>query len=173
MGLAVTIRPYETGDVEEIAAAVCESFDELSPWMPWCHDQYSEKDAAAWVEAAQAARLSGQVYDFAIVDPDGRYAGACGVNGINHFDGVANVGYWVRTSRVGRGIASAAVRQLIPWAFDNLPINRLEIVVALGNERSHRVAERLGAHRDAVLRKRITLKGVPHDAVLYSIIRPD
>jgi ribosomal-protein-serine acetyltransferase len=173
MAVAVTIRPLAEDDTGEITLAVRESFAELSPWMPWCHEQYSVSDAASWVQTAKAARESGAMYDFAIVDPGGRYAGACGINRINRFDGVGNIGYWVRTSCVGRGFVSAAVRHLIPWAFANIPLNRLEIVVAVGNERSHRVAERVGAHRDAVLRKRLMLKGVPQDAVLYSVIRPD
>jgi RimJ/RimL family protein N-acetyltransferase len=152
---------------------VRESLTELIPWMPWAHQSYAETDAAAWVKTASDAGATGAMYDFAIVDPDGRYAGACGINHINRFDGVANVGYWVRSSRVGRGIATAAVRLLVPWAFANTSLNRLEIVIAVGNERSLRVAERAGAHRDAVLRKRIVLQGVPRAAVLYSIVRPD
>jgi RimJ/RimL family protein N-acetyltransferase len=173
MANAVTIRPYQDADVPEMAAAAQESMAELSPWMPWAHENYSETDAAAWVQATREARASGEMYDFAIVDAGGRYAGGCGINHINRPDAVANLGYWVRTSRAGCGIVTAAVRLLVPWTFANTPLNRLEIVVAVGNERSHRVATRVGAQRDAVLRKRILLRGIAHDAVLYSIVRPD
>lgn len=173
MGSAVTIRPYEESDIPEMVAAAQESMAELIPWMSWAYANYSEADAAAWVKTTRVARASGEMYDFAILDEDGRYAGGCGVNHIDRVDAVANLGYWIRSSRVGRGIVTAAVRQLVPWAFANTPLNRLEIVVAVGNERSQRVAERVGAHRDAVLRKRILLHGVSHDAVLYSLLRPD
>ena len=57
------------------------------------------------------------MYDFAIIDTNGTYAGGCGVNHINRLDRFANLGYWVRTSRAGRGIAPAAVLQLISWTF--------------------------------------------------------
>ena len=87
--------------------------------------------------------------------------------------GVANLGYWVRSSLAGRGIAAAAVRKLAPWAFEHTAVNRLEIVAAVANVRSQRVAEKVGAHRDAVLRKRALLRGAPTDAVLFSILRPD
>lgn len=113
------------------------------------------------------------MYDFAIIDDTGRYAGGCGINQISRINGVANLGYWVRSSAAGRGIAPAAVLQLIPWVFSNTPLHRLEIVAAVNNTRSQRVAEKVGAHRDAVLKKRTLVHGKPSDAVLYSVVRPD
>jgi len=65
------------------------------------------------------------------------------------------------------------VLQLVPWIFANTGLHRLEIVAGIGNLRSQRVAEKAGAHRDAVLRKRTLFNGYPTDAVLYSILRPD
>lgn len=63
--------------------------------------------------------------------------------------------------------------QLISWTFANTTQNRVEIVAAVDNVRSQRVAEKVGAYRDAVLRKRVMVRGLPSDAVLYSVVRPD
>jgi ribosomal-protein-serine acetyltransferase len=169
----VSIRPYEEMNMDEVAAAVRESLPELSQWFPWAHAEYSAKDAVAWARVTQEARATGAAYEFAIVDPDGRHAGGCGVNRIQRLDGVANLGYWLRTSVTGRGFASAAVREVVRWTFANTALHRLEIVAAITNVRSQRVAERVGAHRDAVLRKRTIVNGATSDAVLYSILRPD
>jgi RimJ/RimL family protein N-acetyltransferase len=65
------------------------------------------------------------------------------------------------------------VVQLISWTFANTTLNRVEIVVAVDNVRSQRVAEKVGAHRDAVLEKRVMVRGLPSEAVLYSVVRPD
>jgi len=171
--VATSIRLYQESDVTEMTAAARESIVDVSPWMPWCHPNYSESDAAAWIHATLDGHHAGTMYDFAIIDAAGRYAGGCGINHINRLEGVANLGYWVRSSSAGRGIAPAAVLQLIPWVFQNTPLHRLEIVAGVGNARSQRVAEKAGAHRDAVLKKRILINGRPSDAVLYSILRPD
>lgn len=171
--LPIRIRPYRETDVEEMTAAARESFADVAPWMPWCHARYSATDAAEWVRATLDGHASGTMYDFAILDAAGRYAGGCGLNQISRLNGVANLGYWVRSSRTGCGIAPAAVRLLAAWAFEHTPLNRLEIVAAVGNLRSQRVAEKAGARRDAVLRKRTILAGVAADAVLYSIVRGD
>jgi ribosomal-protein-alanine N-acetyltransferase len=63
--------------------------------------------------------------------------------------------------------------ELVPWVFQNTTPHRLEIVAAIDNHRSQRVAEKAGAQRDAVLRKRLRINGQPSDAILYSILRAD
>jgi RimJ/RimL family protein N-acetyltransferase len=172
MNAPVCIRQYEESDLDEVIAAVHESLGELLPWMPWCSAAYSRSDAAAWIETTREGHVTGSMYDFAIIDGHGRYAGGCGLNQLSTASGVANLGYWVRSSAAGRGIAPAAVRQLVSWAIQNTTLNRFEIVIALGNTRSARVAEKAGAQRDAVLRKRLIVEGRPTDALLYSFVRP-
>jgi RimJ/RimL family protein N-acetyltransferase len=126
MAGSVHIRLYQAADVAEMTAAARESVADVSPWMPWCHTDYSEADAAAWITATLDGHRSGAMYDFAIGDDVGRYAGGCGINQISRLSGVANLGYWVRSSATGRGIAAAAVLQLIPWVFQNTSLHRLE-----------------------------------------------
>ena len=77
---------------------------------------------------------------------------------------------WIRATIAGR--APAAVLAVAEWTFANTHLNRLEIVVAVGNTRSQRVAQKVGACREAVLRQRIMVGGIPSDAVMYSLVRP-
>ena len=139
--------------------------------MVWCRADYGMDDAVAWIRATRAGHASGSMYEFAIVDADGSYSGGCGINHINAVDRFANLGYWVRTSRTGRGIASEAGRALISWTFANTPLNRIEIVAAIENKASQRVAENVQAQREAVLRNRLVMRGAPVDAVMFSVIR--
>jgi RimJ/RimL family protein N-acetyltransferase len=99
-------------------------------------------------------------------------AGVCGVNHINNVDRFANLGYWIRTSLSRRGLAPAAVLAVAEWTFANTPLNRLEIVVAVGNTKSQRVAHKVGALREAVLHQRMMVNGAPSDAVMYAVVRP-
>ena len=64
-----------------------------------------------------------------------------------------------------------AVRRLAAWGFASTALARFEIVAAVGNVRSQRVAEKAGAVREGVLRSRLWLFEVPHDAVIYSIVQ--
>ena len=67
---------------------------------------YFETDAANYIGLTCAGHVAGTMYEFAIIGPDGEYAGGCGLNRISM--GVANLGYWIRSSLTGRGIAPAA-----------------------------------------------------------------
>lgn len=156
-----------------MVAAVRESMTDLAPWMPWCHPAYGSVDGAAWIASACAVREAEVEYNFAIVDENDGYLGTCGINQVHRMNRFGNMGYWVRSSCTGRGIAPAAVSLLVAWAFENTSLNRLEVVVAVGNIRSQRVAEKAGATRDAVLKKRLVLQERSTDAVLYSFVRPD
>lgn len=172
MRVRIKIRPYLPSDAEALYDAARESIAEVQPWMTWCHPNYAISDAEAWIEATINGRESNSFYDFAVL-ADEQYAGGCGINHINWVDRVANVGYWVRSSLAGRGIASMAARHAIEWAFENTNLNRIEIVAACDNIRSQRVAEKIGATRDATLKKRTMVSGRAVDAILYSVIRPD
>jgi ribosomal-protein-serine acetyltransferase len=168
--MSVTIRFYQQRDAEPMQAAVLESVAEISPWMGWCHSGYSLEDAYAWVTAQQQNAAQGVAYEFSIWS-EGRYLGACGINQINKPNRFANLGYWVRTSAMGQGVAPAAVRLVADYAFRQTDLIRLEIVVAVGNVRSQRVAEKVGAFREGVLRDRVVLPSGPSDAVMFSVVR--
>src|SRR5438876_1019870 len=65
--------------------------------------------------------------------------------------GTANVGYWVRTSQTGQGIATAAVRLIAWFGFEDLGLLRLELLIAADNPASRRIAEKVGATFERVL----------------------
>jgi len=167
----VTLRPYRMSDSKESFTAIKESTAEISVWLPFAHKDYSLKENHAWVKQRPADWKKGKGYEFAILDAkDGRIIGGCGLNGIDRLNKKANLGYWVRTSDTGRGVAPAATLLLAKWGFEVLKLNRIEISVATGNARSLRVAEKVGAKREGVLRNRIVIGDKAHDAVMHSLI---
>jgi len=168
---ACRLRSYHPDDAAALWEAAHESVAEVFPRLAWCHAQYSMTAAADWIHSRSQLAAEGHEYTFAIVGDDGRFLGGCGINQINRIHRFGNLGYWVRTSATGRGVASEALRQAAGFAFQNTDLVRLEIVCAVGNERSQRVAGRAGAVREGVLRRRLLLHGEPVDAVMYSLVR--
>jgi ribosomal-protein-serine acetyltransferase len=170
----VRLRPYRPDDADALYAAARESIDEVHVWLPWCHPRYQYEEAADWVAARADLWRAGQEYSFVIEDPaDGAMAGGCGLNQFDDLRLRANLGYWLRTSRTGRGLATAATRLLARWGVERLGLQRVEIVAATGNVRSQRVAERSGALREGVARNRLRVHGRQHDAVCYSFVPQD
>ena len=86
---------------------------------------------------------------------------------------MANLGYLVRTSRMGEGIATAAAKLVARYGFETLGLHRIEIVVSQENAASLKVAAKLGAVREGLLRNRLYLHGSPCDAYMHSLIPAD
>ena len=170
----ILLRPHRPEDCEPLHAAVTESVREVSLWLQWCHAGYSREEAESFIKLAGEAWLQHSDYPFAIVAAeDGAFLGGIGINHIIRLNRLANVGYWVRTSRTRQGIASAALRLVAQYAFGPLGLTRLEIVCIPTNTLSRRVAEKAGAKFEAISRNRIVMHGLARDAALYGLVPDD
>jgi ribosomal-protein-serine acetyltransferase len=170
----VLIRPYRQQDADVLYEAVRESIAEVSPWLPWCHENYSIEESREFVSTRGKSAADGEWYSFAVFEKEsGKFLGGVGLNFINRVHMMANLGYWVRSSSVGRGVATSATRLAARFGFEELGLQRIEIVAALENIASQRVAEKAGAVREAVVRKRLLIRGESQDAVMFSLVPED
>lgn len=163
-----TLRPPIETDAPLIAAAVKQSLAELKPWMAWAHEGYDERAAGQWVRGE-----FGEEHRFVMINGAGDLVGSCGLNHIDRVNLWANLGYWVRSDRTGRGYASRAAALLARYGLDEAGYERLEILIATGNEPSRRVAEHIGARYEGRARRRLLVHGSYHDAYVYSVVRTD
>jgi ribosomal-protein-serine acetyltransferase len=169
----ISIRPYRVDDAAALYEAAMESVLEIRPFMPWCRPDLTVEEARGWIEAQESAFEARKAFEFIILSAECPFLGGCGLNQIDDVNHRANLGYWVRSSATRRGIATTAIKQLVQWAFRNTDLVRLEVVVSTQNAASLRAAEKSGAVREVVLKKRLLLHGTPHDAVILSFVRTD
>ena len=108
----IQLRRYQPDDVDAIYEAVMESKTDLSPWMPWCHADYSRDDAVTWVEGRPNSWEINESRSFVIVEPNGQLLGTCGIHRLDLLHGLGEFGYWVRSSATRQGIATLATRRL-------------------------------------------------------------
>ena len=170
----ILVRPYRQEDADLLYEAVRESIAEVSPWLPWCHENYSIEDSREFVGTRGKSAADGEWYSFGVFEREsGRFLGGVGLNFINRVHMMANLGYWVRTSSVGRGVATSATRLAARFGFEELGLQRIEIVAAVENIASQRVAEKAGAVREGVVRKRLLIRGESQDAMMFSLVPED
>lgn len=169
----LVLRPPRPADAGALAAAVQASQAEVGAWMDWCGPDYDLRSAVSWIESAMTARERGEAFECLIMGGGDELLGCCGLNGVDVVNRRANLGYWVRSDVTGRGVARTAVRQLLDFAFSATHLERLEIVVAVGNAPSLAVAAAVGALNEGVQGRRLRIHGVFHDAVMFSVLRPE
>jgi RimJ/RimL family protein N-acetyltransferase len=168
------VRPPTADDVAPLFAAARESIAEVSPWLPWCHANYSQQETQQYVSTCLDAWAQRSRYPFMVFDRGGgQLLGGIAVNHIDTVNRLGSLGYWVRTSRAGQGVMSAAARLVCQFAFAQAGLTRLEIAAMPENRASRRVAEKLGATFECIARNRIVMHGRAYDAALYSLVPSD
>lgn len=171
----IILRKYETDFAPLLFEAAFESRGgKFTRWMPWCHENYSIAESKSFIKMLSESWENKTGFGFAIFDAQtDEYLGDVALNHPNLNHKYFNLGYWIRVSKQNRGIASEATRALAQSAFESLTINRIEILAAFENIASQKVAEKAGAMREGILRKRLVIGGRIHDAVMFSFVRED
>ncbi len=161
---------------QALNAAVCESLDELRPWMPWAQSAPSieESEAVLRHQLARFILRSDLVYQIYRKNEDGTAGRLLGGTGLHRFDWTVRrfeIGYWIRKSAQGQGYVSEAVQALARMAFEQLQARRVEIRMDDKNLRSRAVAERCGFEFEGVLRSdALSPSGEARDTRVYSRI---
>lgn len=170
----VTLRPFRVEDSTQLYEAVRESLTELKPWMSWAHDAYSQREADDFIRITRARWEDKTLFAFAITSAKtGEVLGGCSLSHLHPVYHLCNVGYWVRTSRHGERLAGRAALLATRFGFEHVGLVRTEIVVAVGNEKSVRVVEKIGAHYEGMLLNRMVVGKSVSDAHMYSLIPSD
>lgn len=173
-GRRICLRPLKLDHPEIVYEAIDRSREHLARWMPWCHANYALADCRQYVELQSHAWQQGEEFALSIVEAThGAFLGGTGINFIDWANRRANLGYWIRSDRVGRGLATEAVRLLAPAALHDLALERIEILAVADNRASRRVAEKAGATYEGILRKRLRTGDGQCDAACYSFARAD
>lgn len=171
----IVVRPYRPDDAAAVFAAIEESREELEPWMEWVDRHRSVEDTRDFCVRCAAGWLGRTKLDVGIFDAqDGRFLGATGLVDFDWALRSFEVGYWLRSSAWGRGYAGEAVRMLARLVFEDLNGVRLELRCDARNDRSRRVAERLGFPLEGRLRNDARdPRGVLRDTLVFALVPED
>ena len=149
------LLPWTEQDIPAMVAAHRDPV--MRRWLR--HPVTSAEEAHRIIQARRADRQAGTGVSFAVLeaDADGVTGGLVGAVSIRGLDGAAasgEVSYWVTAPSRGRGIAPRALGAACEWAFRlplTRPLEQLELIHAVRNHASCRVAAKAGFALIAVL----------------------
>lgn len=168
----LTLRCYDPTDAAVLEEMLDESEASFDAYMWW----YTGKSFEETVERVRQFRSefdADVAYRYHVLEGERPVGG-----GVLHTRRGAfglEAGYWVRTSELGRGIATETAAALTHVAFLVCEADRVEFHIATGNDPSIAVVNRLGIPREAVLRRRWANRdGEPcFDQEIYTRFRAD
>lgn len=172
----LTIRCWEPRDAALLKDALDTSLEHLRPWMPWALDE--PKPLEEKIDLLRRFRGLfdlGQDFVYGVFDRDeGEVVGGSGLH-TRVGDDALEIGYWLRASAVGRGLARETTAALTVAAFRVCEVDRVELHVDPANEPSLRVPRALGFAEEARLRRRLPsgADGIPRDMVVFTLFRDE
>ncbi|MFD9706143.1 GNAT family N-acetyltransferase [Lentzea sp. NPDC059081] len=132
---ALLLRPWRAGDLPALVAAHRDPVLRRRVSVPLT----GEAEARRWLDEQAAGWAAATRFSFAVVAEDGPPLGHVVVK-----TAPAEVGYWTAAHARGRGIAARALEAVSRWALDEAGLVRLELLHAVDNHPSCRVAEKCG-----------------------------
>jgi ribosomal-protein-alanine N-acetyltransferase len=171
-GRVTVTRLVTPGDAPALAELVRVNRDFLAPWEPArSEDYFTVGGQRAIIGDGLARYQQGTALPHVILGRTGRVVGRITLNGIvrGPFQS-CSMGYWVSASDNGRGLATAAVGEIIGVAFADLGLHRIQAETLLHNIRSQRVLEHNGFVRIGVAPAYLNIAGIWQDHILYQVL---
>jgi RimJ/RimL family protein N-acetyltransferase len=149
------LRPWAEQDIPAMVAAHGDPV--MRRWLR--RPVTSTEQAHRVIQARGADRRAGTGFSFAVLEACadgaiGSLVGGVSIRRLASEAASAEVGFWVAAPSRGRGIAPRALNAVCEWAFRlprSRPLDKLELIHAVGNHASCRVAGKAGFALSAVL----------------------
>lgn len=148
----LTLVRADPDHLDRLVEAVNVSLASLRPWMPWAQQPATNASIGSFLEEAVASWEDGRDFHFAMaiagpVRTAPEIAGYCGLHD-RVGPGALEIGYWVRSDRSGRGLATAAAGALARAALALTGIDRVEIRCDPTNLASAAIPPKVGFRLD-------------------------
>lgn len=170
----LVLRSLTPKDARELLAIVSRSRAELGRFMTWPREMNELEHARRFIALGREGWLTERTARFAMLDRvSGELLGTVELDAIDFRRSQAELGYWIRTDRAGRGYTTEAARALLFYAFGTLSLHKVRADVAVGNAPSARVLEKLGFALEGTLREDRPIGGVFTDHWRYGLLARD
>lgn len=173
-GELVVLRPYREEDLPHLKEAVDDPEIGRLTGSVNSSDQVEEYPLDKLREWYATRNEQTDRLDLMVVD---RATGTCvGEVVLNNWDRgneTCNFRIMLGPSGQGRGLGTEATRLLLGYAFEHLPLHRIELEVYAFNPRARRAYEKAGFVVEGRRRDALLYDGERVDAIVMSVLRPE
>lgn len=167
------IRVPRAGDGESVNAAIQESFEAITVYLPWAKERPTVEETETVMRRGRAQFMERSDLPLLLFQKGtGEFVGGSGLHRIDWDVPKFEIGYWCRTKFEGQGYIAEAVRRITAFAFETLAARRVEIKCETDNVRSKRVAEGNGFTLEGTLRNdSLSNRGTVRSTLVFSMLR--
>jgi len=164
------LRELAPGDAPALHAIEC--LADVVRYMT--HEPQSLADAEEYIARVTAMHAASprELYEFAVIPAgESTLIGRCGLRITDAAAEQAMIWYVLSPSHQGRGYMSEAAIALMDFAFGGLGMHRVYADIDPRNERSKKLAERLGMRFEAHMRENVVIKGERCDTCIFAMLK--
>ncbi|MBX2871541.1 MAG: GNAT family N-acetyltransferase [Saprospiraceae bacterium] len=133
-----------------------DTYEATQEQMEWYKQLWQEQTGIWW-----------GIYD----REDQCFLGACGYNEYQATHHKIELGYWLLPEYWGKGYVQEALRKIIPYAFQQLQIERIEAFVETGNDASDKVLLKQGFQYEGTMRNCESKNGSFISLKIFALLR--
>lgn len=165
----VTLRARTEADVDVLYAVASdlETWEERRPSLPAPLTRKAFEDRLAEVDSGAEKGM-----DF-VVEADGDVVGSVSLFSFDDLARHAEVGIALRADARGRGIGTAAIEQILQFAFVRCNLRRVHLQAIASNAAAVRAYEKAGFVVEGRLREHAWVRGRYEDIVVMGMLRPE
>ncbi|WP_129021905.1 GNAT family N-acetyltransferase [Edaphocola flava] len=168
----ISLEPLDTGHTAALWHCISEHKLYLQQWIDWVGHCRSEADVAAYIQQTQdeAYRQEGLTM---VVRSGSATVGIVSLQHWNRDLNIAELGFWIVASEQGKGLMQQAIRQLLPFGFKDMRLQKVEVACAATNTRALRLLQYMGFSVEGVLRRAILSKGLLTDKIVMGLLKEE
>jgi ribosomal-protein-alanine N-acetyltransferase len=175
-GRGVFLRQPALKDYADWASLRAASRGFLEPWEPlWPADDLTRGAFRYRIRRhIRDARADVAYSFFTFAEQTGELLGGLTLSNVRR--GVAqsaSLGYWIGERFARQGYMTASVRALVPYAFDQLKLHRIEAACIPTNRASMALLSRCGFLEEGLARRYLRINGLWQDHLLFAILEND
>ena len=144
----------------------------LRQWLPFIDQTRNLKDTEKYFRLILSPQHGNQ-NELYTIWYRGELAGLAGFKEIDNVNHKSEIGYWLSEKFQGKGIMTKTVRKMIDFGFRNLKMNRIQIKVAVGNNKSSAIPRRIGLSFEGVERDGEIHTDRYYDLEIFSILKKE
>ena len=175
-GAAVLLRVPQMSDFETWAELRERSREFLKPWEPvWPNDDLTRNAFRLRVKRYWRDIEGDLAYPFFIHSiEEATLVGGLTLSNVRRgVAQIASAGYWIGETYARRGYMTDALLTIVPYAFDQLRLHRLEAACLPANQASIRLLRKCGFTEEGIARKYLKINGRWEDHLLFGLVVGD
>lgn len=137
-------------------------------------DVYSQTETEKMIDFLNLLFEQGKAIRWGIYSKeDSCLVGSCGFNSSLYQTHQGEIGYELGLEYWGRGLMGEALGAILDYGFETLKLNRIEAYVMPENVNSQKLLQRLGFHKEGLLRQRGYYKNRFWDEYIFSLLKAE